>query len=67
MLDARQLANPVALPWTLAAPAVLLAVMVGGIGGVYPALRAARMDPMLGATAAPTAGRIMVDGSMSIP
>lgn len=40
-----QLAVPVALPWTLVAPAVLLAVVVGAIGGVYPALRAARMDP----------------------
>ena len=40
-----QLANPVALPWALAAPAVLLAVLVGTTGGIYPALRAARMDP----------------------
>lgn len=40
-----QLANPVAPPWTLATPAVLLAVLVGTIGGIYPALRAARMDP----------------------
>ena len=40
-----QLENPVALPWALAGPAVLLAVLVGTIGGIYPALRAARMDP----------------------
>jgi putative ABC transport system permease protein len=40
-----QLTNPVAPPWALAGPAVLLAVLVGTIGGIYPALRAARMEP----------------------
>jgi putative ABC transport system permease protein len=40
-----QLTTPVPLDFTLGAAAVLTALVLGGAGGSYPAIRAARMDP----------------------
>ena len=40
-----QLTTPIPLDFTLGAAAVLTALVLGAVGGGYPAIRAARMDP----------------------
>jgi putative ABC transport system permease protein len=42
-----QLTEPVPADWSLAVVALGLSVLIGAGGGIYPALRATRMDPAL--------------------
>jgi putative ABC transport system permease protein len=46
MLSAKRMAWPISLPLWLPAMALLFSILLGLLAGVYPALRAARLDPI---------------------